>query len=132
MTEPASKRQRIDAAARNCSSGGCEDLEKAARARCLACLHTFVSVEPPLSREAIESAVKHGAGRSSWCCRAHHELDCCGSVNILLTAAAAATRANSERRSDLSCEVAKACRMRCLRCTLALLRYLDTHLGESW
>jgi hypothetical protein len=132
MAEPTAKRQKTDVAAEVCGYGGCDDLENAARACCLACLQKFVNVEPPLHKEVIEYAVKHVADRSSWCCKAKRELDCCGTVDMLLTAAAAAAvdAEDTSYKPDLSREIVKACTVGCLHCTVALLKYQDSHLGD--
>eukprot|EP00953_Heterococcus_sp_UTEX-ZZ885_P016943 9509-Heterococcus_DN1.PRE.2 len=131
MTEPIAKRQRTDAAAAVCADGGCEDLERAARVCCLACLHKLVNAEPPLRRSVLETAVEHIADRSSWSYKPDPELDCCGSLNVLLTAAAAAE--DTGFKPDLSRGIKETCRMGCLHCTLALLSYTHTHAGdERW
>jgi hypothetical protein len=132
MAEPIAKRQRIDAAAEVCAQDGCEDLQSAARTCCLPCLSKLANAEPPLSREVIESAVQHVADRSNrWRLRKATTLrDCCGSLDILLTAAADATVVKSEP-VDLSCEVGRACETGCLNCTFELLKYVDAHLGHT-
>jgi hypothetical protein len=131
MAEPIAKRQRTGAVAEVCTHGGCDDLKSAARACCLACLRKLANAEPPLHREELLCAVQYVAGRSSWNNKAKPELDCCGSLNILLTAAGVASVKNSDHKPYLSLELEKASKLGCLHCTLALLRYLDTHLGDK-